>query len=499
MRAFVNRIAAALTFGVFAAAPLVAQNAASTCDPTANTKGDIAKAQFSMTRAISVADKGNPTKDLQDVLRLVDNGSDNPTARSYLRGEAYILYLMQPTTPAVGVVPRSELGFTTDPTGTIDLFAAADSSFSSVEKAAPECTPTLTQWRQQKPWLSTLNAAINALNANKLDSAEIFAKRSLILDRHAPYAYSILGSVARSRKDFAAANDYWKQTLAAAGTDTSYADVRIKTMYEMAAGASDRAEAATGAAKRAAAREAIKPWQDYIALTDNDLLRADAIDNLANMYVEAGDSASVPTVYAPVLANPAKYGELALVHAGVVATRNGHPADAGKLFDAALAQNPYSRDVVNNLAATYIQVSQFAKALPLIDKLVAMDPNNPDNALLYAFAYQGLYKGTKDKKLQKIYTDSLVYWNSKSENAPVKLAVTEFTRRPATTTLAGSIENRSTTAKTYTVSVDLLDKTGTVLDSQTVTVGPVAPKSSKTFKIDSTKGGAYGFRYKPLT
>src|SRR5437660_5865261 len=138
MKAFVNRIAAALSIAVVAAAPLMAraQNTV-TCDPTANTKGDIARAQFSMTRAISVSEKGNPTRDLQEVLRLVDNGNDNPTARNYLRGEAYIIYLMQPNAPAVA--QRSALGLTTNPTGTIDLYAAADSAFSMVEKASPEC------------------------------------------------------------------------------------------------------------------------------------------------------------------------------------------------------------------------------------------------------------------------------------------------------------------------------------------------------------------------
>ena len=497
MQAFVNRIAAALTFGVFVATPLVAQNAAPACDPTANTRGDIAKAQFSMTRALAASEKGNPTKDLQDVLRLVNNGTDNPTARNYLRGEAYVLFLMQPNTPAI--VPRSTLGLTTNPTGTIDLFAAADSSFSVVENAAPECKALVAQWRQQKPWLNTLNAAINALNANQLDSAEAFAKRSLLLDRRAPYAYSVLGSIAHNRKDWTAANEYWKQALAAAGTDTTYADVRTKTMYEIASSATDRAEAATGAAKKAAAHEAIKPWQDYIAVANNDLLLADAIDNVATMYLDAGDSASVPTIYAPMLANPSKYGEISLVHAGVVATRNGHPVDAATLFNTALAQNPYSRDALNNLAATYIQNKEFPKAFPLIDKLVAMDPSNPDNPLLYAFAYQGMYKGTKDKKLQKIYTDSLVYWNGKSENAPVKLAVTEFTRRPTETTISGAVENRGATSKTYTVNVELLDKNGAVVDTQTATVGPVSPKSSGRFKITSGKGGVYGYRYKPLT
>jgi len=496
VRAFVNRIATVFSIGVAAATPLAAQNAAS-CDPTANTKGDIAKAQFSMTRAVAAADKGNPTRDLQEVLRLVDNGNDNPTARNYLRGEAYILYLMQPNAPAV--VQRSTLGLTTNPTGTIDLYAAADTAFSIVEKASPECAPVITQWRQQKPWLNALNRAITALNAGQLDSAEALAKRSLVLDRHAPYAYSVLGSVEQSRKNWAAANDYWKQALTAAGTDSVYADVRTKTLYEIASAASDKAESTTGAAKRAAAKEAIRPWQSYIAVANNDLLLADAIDNVSRMYMEAGDSASIPMVYAPMIANPSKYGELSLVHAGVVATRNGRQADAIKLFDAAFAQNPYSRDAINNLAATYIQNNEYPKAFPLINRLVAIDPSNPDNALLYAFAYQGMYKGTKDKKLQKIYTDSLVYFNNKSENAPVKLTVNEFTRRADLTTLAGTIENRDKTPKTYNLSVDFLDKSGAVISTELATVGPVAPKSTGKFRITSPKGGVYGYRYKPLT
>src|SRR3954465_15166149 len=101
MKAIVNRIAAAFSIGFAFASPLPAQNAAASCDPTANTRGDIAKAQFSMTRAISGAEKGTSTKDVQDVLRLVDNGTDNPTARSYLRGEAYVVYLMQPNVSSV--------------------------------------------------------------------------------------------------------------------------------------------------------------------------------------------------------------------------------------------------------------------------------------------------------------------------------------------------------------------------------------------------------------
>ena len=91
-----------------------------------------------------------------------------------------------------------------------------------------------------------------------------------------------------------------------------------------------------------------------------------------------------------------------------------------------------------------------------------------------------------------------MYFNNQSENATVKIGVSEFTRRPNETLLAGTIENRGKTPKTYTLTVEFLDKSGNVISTETTTVGPVAPKANQTFRIKSDKGGAYGYRYKPL-
>lgn len=480
------------------AAPAFAQSTAAPCDPTANVGGTAGRALFSMTRAIAAVQRnGAPLNDLKAVVKLLaDDKTNDPVARDYMLGEAYILLLTQPG--IAPIAPRSTFGLTSNPTGMLDLFIGADSAFTRVETAKPECSALIAQWRQQKPWLSTLNQAITALNAGQVDSAEYFAKRSLILDRRAPYGYSIMGAIAARRNDLTAANDFWKKTLEAAGKDTLYTDVKVKTMYDIANAAGNAADAATGASKLTLAHAAIRAWQDYLGVATSDYLIADAVDRVERLYRAAGDSAAIPSLYAPLLSNPSKYGELSLVHAGVVATRAAHPADAAKLFEASLALNPYSRDALNNLAASYIQLQQFPKAFPLIDRLVALDPSNPDNVLLYAFAYQGLYKTTKDKKILKTYTDSLVYFNGRSEAMPVKLAITEFSRGDNETTLGGTIENRSAAAKTYDLSVEFLDKAGAVVGSQDVQV-PVAPKAIGKFRVTIPKGGVYGFRYKPLS
>lgn len=483
----------------FIAVPAVAQVPAG-CDPIGSVSGSVGRAQFSMERAISaIQGNASATRDLQDVIRaLADDKTDNPLARNYILGEAYILMLTQPGVSVES--PRSVLGLTTNPTATINLFASADSAFNVVEKMAPACVPLVNQWRQHKPWVNTLNSAFNALNAGNLDSADFYAKRALLIEHRSPYGYSVLGSIAAQRKDLVAANEYWNKALAAAGTDSIYADVKLKTMFEQADALSQATNAATGADKARYAHDAIKAWQAYLSTATDDYRVAETVDRLANLYRIAGDSASIPNIYAPMLANPGRYGENTLIHAGVAATRNGHALDAAKLLEAAKLINPYSRDVLYNLALTYFGTNQPAKMFPIVKDLVAIDPSNPDDQLLYAFAYQALYKSAaKDAKLKKIYTDSLIYYNGLSENAPVKVMVTDFLRGEKETTLGGTIENRSATTKSYTLSVEFLDKTGAVVGSQEIPVGPVAAKSTQKFKLTIPKGGVYGFRYKPLS
>jgi tetratricopeptide (TPR) repeat protein len=452
-----------------------------------------------MTRAQSALKTGNATKDLRDVIASASSpaANANPVGRAYLLGQAYILFLDQPgITP---IVTRSAIGLTNDPSGTIDLFAAADSAWNIVEATSPGCAALGKQWRQQKPWLAVTNQAINALNANKFDSAEIYAKRALVLDRNAPYAYSVLASVAKNKKDFATAAQYWKKTLETAGTDTAFSDVRDRAFFDIATTATARVDAAPPAQKKALAHEAINAWNAALAGTNNDIQQTFAIQNLATLYVTAGDSMSIGKIYAPMLANPARYGEQTLMQAGVIASRFKRPEDAGRIFSIVLERNPYQRDALNNLAAQYIFTNQFDKVFPLVTRLVSVDPSNPENWMLNAYAYAGLVKATKAPKLNKQYTDSLVLYTGKADKLGVKVMFTEFSRGSEATQLAGTIENRSTTAKTYPLTVDFLDNKGTVLFTETVSVGPVPPKGSKEFAIKSAKGGVSAFRYKPLS
>jgi tetratricopeptide (TPR) repeat protein len=507
MKAFFPTFLAAAT--IVGAIPAFAQQTPATaaatpqltCEIEQGKPQAIARATLSLTRANATAKIGDPTKDLKDIVATLNAPTfknDNPIGRAFLLASAYTLLLEQPSIQPVG--PRSQVGLTTDPTATIDLYAAADSAISIVEKSSPGCAAYMAPMRQQKGWLAVTNSAINALNANKLDSAEIYARRSLTLDKNSPYPYTVLASVAKSKKDYAKMVEYSKQVITTAGNDTSYSDVKERAQYELAVMMTDRVRTATGAEKKTLAREAIVAWEP-VTLTQDNVEGTIAYRSLQELFLAAGDSAQQNKLYAPMLANPDKYGEGALLQAGVIASQFKKPDDAAKLFDAVVKKNPYNRDALNNIAASLLQNGENERAAPFIDKLVAMDPSNPDNYMLYAFEYAGKLKKKVDAKTQKMYNDSLVYWNSKSEKLPVKVLFTEFSRNADGTTLGGEIENRSTTAKTYTMSVDFLGTDGNVLFSETATVGPVAPKAKKEFKIHNAKTDVKvaGYRYKPLT
>lgn len=511
MKAFHPRVLAAATLAaatIVVATPALAQQPPTqpaaapgvpSCEIDESKPQAIARAYLSLARANEAMKGGNGTKDLKDVVStLTAPGfkNENPVGRAFMLGSAYVFLLEQPGIEAV--MPRGAVGIATDPTATIDLFAAADSAITLVEQSAPGCVAHMAPFRQQKAWLNVTNAAINALNANKHDSAEIYAKRSLQLERKSPYPYTVLASVAKARKNEPALLEYSRQVITAAGTDTLYADVKERAVYELASIQTGNALKATGAEKARLAREAIPAWAPLL-VSEDDIQGTNAVRQLQALYIAAGDSVQLGKIYAPMIAAPSKYPEGALLQAGVLASQIKRPADAAILFAGALAKNAYSRDALNNLAASYLQTGDNAKATPIIDRLVVLDPSNPDNWMLYAFNYAGRLKGKNTAVLTRTYTDSLVFYNSKAEKMPVKVTFTEFSRTSESTTLVGEIENRGTTAKTYNLVLDLLGSKGEVLATETMSVGPVAAKGMKEFRIRSDKTGVAGYRYKPVT
>ena len=473
------------------------------CDPGVSQA--VAKATlFLQQAATSVNAKQDASKPLKLAIGALTMPSKDSkeiadsVGRAYYLGQAYVLILEQPGVVISG--PRASYGIATEPTANVDLLAAADTAFTLVEKAQPACKTEIEQWREQKPWLESVNAAIAASNAGHDDSASMYANRALTIDRRAPYAYTVLASVASNKKDYPTAIAMMHKALDAASADTIYNDARQNGMYDLANTLSIQYDAASGADKAAIGKQALEAWEAYVPIGTQDARVARAQSEAAQIALALKDTAEYTRIYAPVLANPAKYGDQAVLNAGVIATQAGRVPDAVTLFSAVVDRNPYQRDALKNLAASYIGNKQSEKVAPIVDRLVALDPNNSSNWELYAYAYSGLLKNTKDPKLTKAYTDSLVKYDTTSKKLTPNVEVREFSISSAdrSVTLGGTIENLGTTPKSYTMQVEFVDKTGTVVGTQSVSVGPIAPKATAPFKATVQATNVVGYRYKRI-
>ncbi|MEO6526027.1 MAG: FxLYD domain-containing protein [Gemmatimonadaceae bacterium] len=502
--------------------------AAPACDAAQPSSGNSVRANLSLQMALK-DQKTNPAasaKNLAATVKLLESEKAGDPSSTYVLGSALSLWMNQPN---VGFSPkRSLLGFTTNPDATIDLPSAVDSLFKIVETAKPSCAYYTSYWRGgQQVFLDLVNGAIAALNAGKLDSATYYATQANRLYSGSPYPSMVLGNIASKNSNNDDAIKYWKLSATSAGADTSYRDVERQVLGNIASVymTTARDPKAAKPAQVEAAKQAATIYTQLIAIpgTKGSYLSGGR-QNLQAALLIAGDTAGVVKSYSDMLANPGAHDYQDLLNAAVSAARANRIPDAIKLFEGVLALNPYNRDALFNLAVEYLAVQQNEKVAPIVQRLVAVDPGNPENYLLAARAYVDLGKAKKGAAAVA-YNDSTVTWYNKGSKLPVDVTFTEFTpgekqldiagtlldrrdkavasEEPTTTTAAAraarvkaaAAKLATMPAKAVTLKFEALDKAGAVLGSQTVTTEALQPGKSAPFKVSITAPNAIAYRY----
>lgn len=481
------------------------------CEIDEGNPSQLARATLDMSLAQQASKPEDAAGKLRDAVKLIDQSDKdkNPVGRSLVYGKTLVMWMTQ---PGVGTdASRGTLGFTTDTAAKVDLPAAIDSAFKVVEQAHPECVATTDAWRQQKGWVDLVNAAIEQANTDHSDSAEVLAKRANLLYGGAPYGYMVLAQVAVKRNQPKVAIQYYKETIAHA-TDSTFADTRRQMLNTLGNLAADAAEQATGPEKQEYLAEA-KAAYEQLAKDSGKQMYADAAQGgLARVATISGDTAALKASYSEQLANPAAYPYTTLMQAAVSAARADQVADATTLFEAAYAKNPYHRDVLYNLGRLYVLDSNYTKAVPIIQRLVNVDPANPDNYRLLTIAFSGLSKyystqskATKVSATARAYNDSVrttvdsaLYYNQIADSLPARVAFTQFSPGEDKTTVGGTVTNATSSPQTYTLSVEFLDKTGTVVTKADTSIGPVPANGNANFEITGVGAGIVAFRYAPI-
>jgi tetratricopeptide (TPR) repeat protein len=483
----------------------------------------IAQAEQSkkLAEAISRMFPGDPKKEEQD-------NAKNPVGRAFVLGKIYMTYLSQPDMPVI--TTRGKLGFKTNPEGVVDLSVGIDSAFKIVEERVPQCQTHIAQWRQQGGWVKLVQSAMDLANQNKIDSAEIVAQQALRVSPTAPYTQLVLGNVAAQRMKNMEAIQHYKLALAEAEKDTVFADIRRNILYTLGNFANDAGQLDTvPARKKQYFSEALEAF-NLLAKDPGKTYGDVASQGRTSVLRSMGDTAAIKAACQPTVANPAGAKFTDLIQCGVTLAEVNDNVNSTKLFEAAAAQNPYHRDALYNLARQQMVSGEYDKAVATTDKLVTLDPSNPDNLKLYVYAYGSIRKAYLTRadsigkavnalprtqanaakrtqltneaiKLDSLQRDAVkrqADWNTKSDSMPVQVLFAEFTPGAEKATVGGEIRNRTTTEKSYVLTIEFLDKSGAVVGTGSATVDKVAPKGSGRFSITGTAPGIAAFRYKPI-
>lgn len=497
-RTMIRSLRSSLPLALLVAAPFGASAAqqAAACEVEQMQPQQLALASIGRQKVASAKTPDEGIKGVRDAMKnIFDKATaQNAIGRDYLAAQFMIMAIEF----GGEVQTRGNLNMPGDKAATVDLVVAADSLLTIVETAKPACVDEISQWREYKPYANRAQAAYKALQANQLDSAELHAKRAMILSKAAPQSYDVLWRVAQAKNDEEGQVKYLEIAVEKLGGDTTNARTRANLMFNLGRIQQGFAEKAQGARKTALYKAAAAVYVRVIKEYPESPEAPFAVNGINVGWALGGDSTAALEVLEIVKPVMGKMGDLALAQAGVMATRLARGSQAADLFKAATNANPYSRDYVYNYAATLFDLKRSQEMLPVVARLVAMDPSNPDNILLFAYAYKGLSDSTKDAAMKKAYTDSAVAYSAKSDGMKHKVTYASFDRGATSTSLQGEIENRNTTAKSFTLELEFLDKTGAVVEKRSVQVGPVAPNQSGTFSVEFEKGGVAGVRYAPL-
>ena len=494
----------ALTAAVVAPRSAAAQDATGpSCSIEEGSPKEVAQAYLRLNAAAGSTARDAKLKAIREAVKQastnIDRGQNVP-GRNYIMAKAYAVILQDSLLPMM--TTRGDLGLVGGaPTDRVDLVVALDSLLDFVEKASPDCASEAEGYRQNQAWLNMLNGAIAAVDRNQLDTAEALATRTLILHDKNPYGYQVLASIAARRGDVPKQMEMWKKVIDTSAGDTTAKEVRTQATYYLGNLYAEQAQAASGADQVRLAREAQTLYRGYLEAVADTVTPDQALvrSNLAVVLSMAGDTADIPKLYAPLLAAPDKYTAADYLAAGDMAARLNRSADAVRLYESVIKQNPRDRKALFNLAASYYAEKQYEKMIPVVNQLVAVDPSYDENWKLIGYAYAMLQSQEKDAAKKRQLTDSILKYQKISDEMTTVVEVVEFVPQGSKATLTGTITNRDAKAtKNYTIKVEFLDKAGVVVATKEATVSGVAPNTAKEFRVEAEQAGIAAFRYAPV-
>ncbi len=491
------RVLPALLTLSLAAAPLAAQDAE--CSINTYQPAALGQATLTIQRAAGATTAGDATKALRDAMKFLNDErkiAANPLGAGFLKGQIYILWLHQDGTAEQ--MTNEKLNAGGSKTASVDLAGAADSLFKLVEAQGPGCVEATSPWRQSKPWTERINKAYHFLGADQVDSAEYYATRSALLYSNSAFVHNAMAQVADKRGNKAGLLSHLKTAIELAKPDSTIDETRRQMMFQYAANAQQYALGGEAPNKDALLKESVDMFLEILQDDPKAKEAAYAFSAASEVVAQTQDTARGREILGMMSAEAQKYDDLTLLLAADMARMLQRNDDAMTMYAAALEKNPNVRDANYFLAFMYYEKKDASKMLPLTEKVIALDPSNPDNYMMHGEALKLTALAEKDAAKKAALIKQAEATTAMEGSMQHRVLITQFERRAEGALLKGTVENRGRAPKAYTLTVEFMDLAGEVVETMTAEVSTVKPSETGKFEITATKPGIAAFRYAPL-
>lgn len=481
-----------------AARPALAQDAAE-CPVDVYQPSQLTQAGLTIQKAAASTNPADAAKNLRDAMRYLQDEkrlAGNPIGAGFLKAQIYVLWMHQ---EGVGDQMTNEALNTKGPkTESVDLVASTDSLLKVVEAMGPSCLPETIEWRKAKPWIERINKAYSFLTAGELDSATFYVNRAALLFPSSPFVHNAFAQLADKRGDKPTMLAKLRLAIAAAKQDTSLAETQRQMEFQLATNLQQWANLGGAAEKGALNKEALELFTTLLRTYPAGDDAAYALSAAGEIISLAQDSAAARELLAPMVADAKPYSDLTLLLGADVARVFSRNSDAMALYAGALEKNPNTRDASYFLSFMYYEAKMAAPMMALTEKLLQIDPSNPDNYLMRAYAIKLTADEEKDATKKAALMKQMTEFTTREATMTHKLLISRFERRANGGLLTGTVENRGKADKAFTVKMDFLDLAGNVVETMTAEVPAVKPTATGTFEMLATKPGIVAYRYEAL-
>lgn len=353
--------------------------------------------------------------------------------------------------------------------------AAADSALTKAVAIAPDCAADVAKYRRAA-WVPVINQGIEFLKAKQTDSATAYFNLANRLYSKSPHAYYYLASMAFDAGDMDRALVYFDSSLAVPA-DSSDAQLQDQATYNRA----------IVLLRLNRGQEAVSVLQQFTMKHPDDI---NAKKALMSAYQAAGMQDSVNAVAKQLEAAGETVQRTAVAdttpfNAAVTAFNEERWADAAAAAEKVAAVEPYNRDAIYMLVASYYRLKKGPELVRWGKQLIGMDPASEAGLQMLGFGYN-LTKDSKNAVATRLKLNALPVAVS-NPALTVTASGATFTAT-ATGRAATDANGKAIAAHPVTLTLEFVNTDGAAVTTSEVAVP--ALKTGETFDVSAAAQGA---------